>query len=236
MICACHAVSADLCEDIATLRRKIQKISKKRVLFLDETALRLNEAPTSTLVAPGEKEYVVAEDTTSYAKRYDMIACCNGEQVFPPKIFTPQERSDAGVKGINQKMLVKYIQDILAQQVGALNQYPVFLVLDRASIHKMDIVQEFHDMGCEDLKEVWLMPPQAAKRMSPLDNALFHDWKERIRKRALITHQNIEQLMADEWNNTTTKQLQSYYRHCRLMFRQDPYEDCPEPHDHTHHI
>jgi hypothetical protein len=129
-------VSADLCEDIATLRRKIQKISKKRVLFLDETALRLNEAPTTTLVAPGEKEYVITEDTTSYAKRYDMIACCNGEQVFPPMIFTPQERSDAGVKGINKKMLVKYIQDILAQQVGALNEYPIFLVLDRASIHR----------------------------------------------------------------------------------------------------
>jgi hypothetical protein len=229
-------VSADLCEDIATLRRKIQKISKKRVLFLDETAVRLSEAPNSTLVVPGEKEYVLAEDTTSYARRYDMIACCNGEQVFPPMIFSPQERSDAGVKGINKKMLEKYVQEILAQSVGALNLYPIYLVMDKATIHNQNLVQEFHDMGCQDLKEVWLMPTQSAKRMSPLDNALFHDWKERVRNRAHITKHNIEQIMADEWNNTPAEQIKAHYRHCLLTDLHDVYADCPEPDAHAHNI
>jgi hypothetical protein len=216
------------------MRRKIQKISKKRVLFLDETALKLNEALTTTLVVPGEKQYVIAEDTTSYARRYDMIACCNGEQVFPPMIFTPQERTDAGVKGINKKMLIKYIQSILAQAIGGIDEYPIIMVLDKAQIHKGELLQEFHDMGCQDVKEVCLMPTQAVKRMSPLDNALFHDWKERIRKRGPINHHNIQQLMADEWNNTTPQQLQSYYRHCRLTRHQNPYDDCPEPNEHAH--
>jgi hypothetical protein len=100
----------------------------------------------------------------------------------------------------------------------------------------MNIVQEFHDMGCQDLKEVWLMPPQAAKRMPPLDNALFHVWKDKIRKRVPITEHNIEQLMADEWNNITAKQIKSYYHHCGLISKPNPYDDCPEPTEHAHDI
>jgi hypothetical protein len=85
-------VSPELCDDIADLRKKIQRLSKANVLFLDETHLRLNEAPAHTLVAPGESAYVVVEDTTAYAKRYDMIACCTGKEVLPPIIYTPDER------------------------------------------------------------------------------------------------------------------------------------------------
>lgn len=232
--CAHRPVSASLCEQIADLRRKIQRHSKERVLFLDETAMRLNAAPTSTLVLPGEDAYVIAEDTTSYAKRFDMIACVNGDQVFPPIIFSPQERAEAGVKGINKKMLVKYIQEILAQAIGALDQYPIILTLDKANIHKGDLLQEFHDMGCQDVQHVWLMPTQAAKRMSPLDNALFHDWKERVRKRSPLTLSSIQQVMADEWNNITQQQIQAHYRHCLLTSHHDPYADCPAPAVHGH--
>jgi hypothetical protein len=185
-------------------------------------------------VLPGEDAYVVVEDTSAYAARYDMIAACNGARVFPPIIFTPKERSDAGVRGINRKMLVKYIQQIVAQQIGALDKYPVFLVMDSASIHHTNLVQEFHDMGCQDLQEVWLMPPQAAKRMSPLDNALLHDWKERVRQHAPITKENIEQVMADEWNNLPAQLIATHYKHCLLTRSSDPYADCPNPSRHTH--
>lgn len=95
-------------------------------------------------------------------------------------------------------------------------------------------MQEFHDMGCQDVKHIWFMPPQAAKRMSPLDNALFHDWKERVRKRDPITKRNIQQIMADEWNNLPTSSIRSHYRHCLLPARHDPYGDCPNRTEHNH--
>lgn len=216
------------------MRRKIQRISKDRVLFLDETAVRLSEAATSTLVARGQQPYVLATETSSYSRRFDMIACCNGNQVFPPMIFTPSERSDAGVRGINKKMLVKYIQTILAQSIGALDKYPIFLVLDRASIHQGDLLQEFHDMGCQDLKDILLMPTNAAKRMSPLDNALFHDWKEAIRKHGPLTLTTIQQVMADEWNNLSADKIHAHYQHCGLTRGHNEYADCPEPRAHAH--
>lgn len=220
---------------MAECRRHIHANDKSHVFFLDETALRVNAAPSHTLVAPGETPYVVVEDTTAYARRYDMIACCSYNQVFPPIIYSPSERSDAGVKGINMKMLEEYIHQILASAVDATDVYPIILVLDRSRIHNEEKIKEaFISWGCESVTEVLKMPTQAAKRMSPLDNSLFHDWKERIKKRTGVTSANIEQLMADEWNNTPVNKLRCYYRHCLLFKRQNVYADCPLPADHCH--
>lgn len=228
-------VSADLCEEIAQLRRKIQVVGREHVVFLDETAMRVSEAATHTLVLPDEEPYVHVEDTTSYAKRYDMIACCTYDRVLPPIIYPPSERAEAGVKGINTRMLLQHIESTLAQACGSLDRYPLYLIVDKSTIHnKEEILQAFQDNGCQDMVDVWKMPTQAAKRMSPLDNALFHDWKERVRKRAAVSSRNIIQLMADEWNNLPPHLLHSHFQHCGLLRWQQLYADCPAPAQHVH--
>lgn len=227
-------VSPSLCEDIASVRRKLQRISKERVLFLDETAARLSEAPTSTIVLPGEQQYVLATDTTSYAKRFDMIACCNGKQVFAPCIYTPKERSDAGVKGINTEMLVDYILSTLGQETWALDKPPLTLVVDRARIHNEERVMEaFRERGGH-VTQLLKMPPMAAKRLSPLDNSLFHDWKEAVRQHGPLTLRNMEQVMADEWNRLPPAKISAHYKHCGLTGYTDVYADCPQPAQHQH--
>jgi hypothetical protein len=154
-----NAVSYEICEQIAKIRRKVQRIDKGKVLFLDETHKRLSDAATDTIVLPGESAYIEVEDTTSYAARYDMIACCTGKEVLPPIIYAPNER----VKGINKRMLHQYIQNLLAQSAGALDRYPLCLIIDRATIHtEADMLQEFHDWGCQELTEVIRMPSAAA--------------------------------------------------------------------------
>ena len=217
------------------MRKKIQRIKKANILFLDETHLRVKEAPRTTLVAPGKTPYIIVEDNTQYAKRYDMIACCTSKEVFPSIIYSPTERKDSGVKGINTKMLITYIQKTLAPAAGALDRYPLYLVLDKGTCHSTDqIVEAFHDNGCQELVAVWKMPTQAAKRMSPLDNSLFHDWKDRCRSHHPLTSKNIEQVMADEWNNTPPSKLLHYYQHCGLTSLKAPYFDCPQPSIHKH--
>jgi len=229
-------VSPGLCDQIASLRRKLQKIASSRIIFLDETALRLSAGPNNTLVLPGEHANVLATETSSYAARYDMIAVCTGSETFLPKVFTPVERRGAQVKGINSAMLLQFIDDTLAQAVEGVNRYPMTLVLDRASIHlNIDAIrQAFHDRGSQSIKDILLMPANAAKRMSPLDNALFHDWKELCRKRCPVTKRTIEQVMADSWNRLKPKLLHAHFRHCGLMRGQDPYFDCPDPAGHQH--
>jgi hypothetical protein len=111
---------------------------------------------------------------------------------------------------------------------------PIFLLADKASIHKKDLLQAFHDMGCQDIKDVWLMPTQAAKRMSPLDNALFHIWKDRVRKHAPLTQDNVIHWMTYEWMNLEKEIIHSQYHKCLLFYNQDPYADCPDPFSHQH--
>jgi hypothetical protein len=227
-------VSASLCSQIATLRRRLQHTSKSRVLFLDETAVRLNEAPSTTIVLPGEQQYVVTTDTSSYAKRFDMIACINGDKTFAPVIYSPKERSDAGVKGINTEMLIDYILSTLGQETWALDNPPLILVVDRSRIHHTDRVLEAFSERGGHVQNVLKMPPNAAKRLSPLDNSLFHDWKEAVRKRCPLTLDNIQQVMADEWNNISKAKIQAHYRHCGLTGHTNPYFDCPAPVVHNH--
>jgi hypothetical protein len=229
------SVGSDHCEAIAQTRRKLQRLGMDRVLFLDETHLRVNEAPRTTLVAPGETAYVIVEDTTQYARRYDMIACCTSEQVLPPIIYSPSERQLIGSKGINKRMLLDYIEDILARACSGLDRYPLYLVMDRARIHNVQhILEEFHSAGCEEMKEIILLPAQAAKRMSPLDNSLFHVWKEACRKHELITDRTIERIMADEWNAIKKETIKSYYKHCKITGRADAFADCPVPDEPQH--
>jgi len=223
------------CNAIALLRRRLQRIKTGHVLFLDETALRVSEAARNTIVLPGETAYVIVDDDSSYARRWDMIACCSIDQGFPPIIYSPDERKQEGVKGINKAMLLEYVRNILAQACGALDRFPLYLVLDRARIHHTDdLLQAFHDWGCQEMVEVILLPPKAAKRMSPLDNSIFHDWKERCRKHDRITERNIERIMADEWNAQTSKQLKAHYGGCGLRGRRYPFFDCPDPRAHEH--
>ena len=96
------SVSKEMCMDIAKMRRELKRHAKAKLLFLDETYARIGTCQSRTLVAPGGEAYVVVDDTDAYALRYDMIACCSGERVFPPIIFTPTERKEMGVKGIRK--------------------------------------------------------------------------------------------------------------------------------------
>jgi len=224
-------VSADACEQIAKVRRKLQRIGIKHILFLDETHKREGDVDNYSLFLPGQPPYIQTSATSSYAARYDMIACCTGNTALPPIVYSPKERG----KGVNQDMLLEYIRNLLAQAAGALDQYPLLLVLDRATIHsEAKIMQEFHDWGCQELTEVIRIPTASAKRLSPLDNSLFNLWRQRVLASGPLTKSNIKQRMSDAWNTITTDDVKPQYRHCGLMRYQDVYFDCPDPAAHKH--
>lgn len=168
--------------------------------FLSMKLIKINEAPTTTLVAPGEKPYVVVTDSSSYAARYDMIAAILGNKVLPPLIFTPQDRKERKVKRINSEMFLDYIENILYPSISEFDACPTYLVLDQSNIHNVSkIEQVLCDVEFSKLTEILIIPTQAAKRVSPLENMLFHEWKERIRQNSLLTEENLVMTMTNEW-------------------------------------
>jgi hypothetical protein len=84
------------------------------------------------------------------------------------------------------------------------------------------------------MREVILMPPAAAKRLSPLDNSLFSVWRRKVLEAGTLTKQNIKTRMSDAWNQLTKDDIKAQYRHCGLMRHQDVYFDCPNPAVHQH--
>lgn len=220
-----------MCEQIAKVRRKLQRIGIGHILFLDETLKREGDVDSYSLFLPGQPPFIETSTTSKYAARFDMIACCSGKTVLPPVIYAPKERQ----KGIDTAMLLEHIRNLLAQAAGALDQYPLLLVLDRATIHNEEkIMQEFHDWGCQELTQVIKMPPAAAKRLSPLDNSLFNLWRQRVLSSGPLTKTNIKQRMSDAWNTITSDELLAQYRNCGLLRHQDVYFDCPDPAAHKH--
>jgi len=224
-------MSSQMCEEIAKVRRKLQRIGTSHILFLDETLKREGDVDSYSLFLPGQPPFIETSSTSKYAARFDMIACCSGKTALPPIIYSPKERQ----KGIDTAMLLSHIRDLLAQAAGALDQYPLILVLDRATIHNEEkMMQEFHDWGCQELTEIVKMPPAAAKRLSPLDNSLFNLWRQRVLASDPLTKSNIKRRMSDAWNTITADEIHAQYKHCGLLRRQDVYFDCPDPARHKH--
>jgi hypothetical protein len=225
------SVSPELCEQIAKIRRKIQRTGISHTLFLDETHKREGDVQNYTIVLPGEPDFIETSATSSYRPRYDMIACISGTRTLPPIILAPKERE----RGITQEILLECVRNLLAQAAGALDVYPLRLVVDRATIHNEEnLIQEFHDWGCQELEEVVKMPPAAAKRLSPLDNSLFNLWRSRVLNGPPLTKSNIKQRMITAWESLTADEIRKQYRNCGIMRGQDVYFDCPNPAAHRH--
>jgi hypothetical protein len=230
-------VTKQACIDIEKLRAKLRRIPKKNIIFMDETYFRLSDAPHSTLVFPGESEYVEVEQNSHYAARYDMITFISGEKVFPPIIYSPEDRKALKVDGIRGWMINDFITDYLARASAALDQYPLYLLCDKSNAHNLEEMKESFELGlCFEIVDISKLPTQAAKRVSPLDNGIYADWKKRCRSHYPITKKNIKQIMSDEWEKTTAKQIKKCYKHCGLTNTHNPYFDCPAPSSHKHQM
>lgn len=229
------AVSVELCNEIAEFRRWAQPIDNDKILFIDETHLRVNEAPRRTLVASGEQPLVLVDENTQYAARFDMIAGVIGDRALMPIIFSPADREELGVDGINGEIFNDSIINHIAPEISALDRYGIRVVVDRASCHNLERMREsFIEGHCHEVIEYKLLPARSAKRISPLDNSLFHEWKDHCRNHAPLNRRNIVRVMSDEWNNLPAAHIPNHYQHCGLIPPQPLYNDCPCPTEHRH--
>ena len=79
--------------------------------------------------------------------------------------------------------------------------------------------------GAQNVKEVWILPTNSAKRISPLDNTLWHSLKERVRARKPRTEAGTARIVKQEFMSISEIQIQNYYRNCKLTRGSDPTED-----------
>ena len=81
-------------------------------------------------------------------------------------------------------------------------------VLDTTKIHNRSKIKEpFRNVGPKGSVEVTAMSTRAAKHISLLDNALFHDWKDRLGQHSLLTEKRLVTTMNNEWYNTKEESI-----------------------------
>ena len=100
------------CCDIPKAHLKLQHISNKKCIFLTKHP-KINEILQTTLVAPGEKPYIIVTNSSSYAAYFDMINAIAGGQVLPLIILSSYDRMIRQVKEINTEMFMDLSKNIL---------------------------------------------------------------------------------------------------------------------------
>ena len=129
-----------------------------------------------------------------------------------------------GVK--TKDMVKKFLKNQLAPQSEAMKLKEVIVCMDKGlSFKQKEAKEEIRLGGAKNLKDVWILPTNTAKFVSPLDNTLWHSLKERVRARKPKTELGTAKIVKEEFMNISATDIQSYFRNCKLTLRSDPSED-----------
>ena len=91
-----------------------------------------------------------------------------------------------------------------------------------------EVKEEFKLAGINKVKDVWILPTNTAKYVSPLDNNLWHSLKERVRARKPRSEDGTARIVEEEFMNISSTDIQNYFKNCKLTRGADPSEDLDE--------
>ncbi len=112
----------------------------------------------------------------------------------------------------------------MAPKIKELKQGPI-ICMDKGLAFKEEEVKEaIHDGGGTNLCDVWFFPTNTAKFVSPLDNNLWHELKDRVRAQKPATEDSTARTLQRQFMATQPTAIENYYRHCSLTRRSDPYQ------------
>ena len=198
--------------NIGQFRRSLQRIGNDRLIFIDEIAIYSVVIPHKTLVAPGQQPLFLVTQPSKYAKRYDFIGAVNGSQPIACMTLSPEDRNYRKIKGVRQAVINQWIIDTLALAINRLQIDDVYLICDRSTAHnKMDMFQALRAAKCKSVKQILHMPTASAKYLSPLDNLLWHSFKETIRSQHPISTTNIPGLLSETFYSLSKQEIKNAY-------------------------
>lgn len=98
------------------------------------------------------------------------------------------------------------------------------LVCDKSRSHnKADMTQALIMGKCKSVIDIHHMPAASAKYMSPLDNPIWHSFRETVRKQHPLTASILSRTLF----SLSTDETNSAYRKCAITYGTDVYYDQP---------
>ena len=210
------------CENVIAFRRKAQRISIKKLVFVDQTNVNESYRRLYGLSPKGKKSPVSSRTTPRYTARVDVMGACVGDRVLDLDVLTPQARQRAGVKGYTKSRVLSWFRRTLALNIQALHLDGMVVVVDKALKMKPEEAKEaLVAGGCNDDLQVWVMDTGIAKHCSPLDNSIWHEWKDKVRASSPVSENSLLRIIQRQWHSIPSDHVTGYYRKCALTWGAD---------------
>lgn len=238
----CVALTLVLCvigtetyrDSVVEIRKKLSRVAKKRLVFIDGSGIRSEPRPLKGLAPSGQTPKTTAEKPEKYEPRVDIIgavsynaplACETKTSTQRRKIPNPKKKK-TGVKGYTKPMVKNFLKNKLAPKIMDMKIKDVVVCMDKGlSFKEEEAKEQLEAGGAQNVKEVLILPTNTAKHVSPLDNTLWHSLKERVRARKPRTENGTARILKEEFMAISETNIQSYFKKCKLTWRSDPSGD-----------
>ncbi|CAF4054813.1 unnamed protein product [Rotaria sordida] len=182
--------------------------------------------PHRTLVASGYQPLIIVDKPTAYAERYDFIGAINGSQAIACMTLTPVDRRNKDIKGVRKEVVNEWIMKSLVPAINRLHIDSMHLICDRSRTHnKANMMKALKNGKCKSVIDIHYMPTASAKYISPLDNPLWHSFREVIRKQHPLTTSSLPSILSQTFYSLSRKEISGAYRKCAITYGAGVYYD-----------
>jgi hypothetical protein len=218
---------------VITFRRKCQRVAKKSLVFIDGSGLRSEPRKLTGLALSGKKAKSTTKKAEKYEPRVDVFGAISFNGPLTCETVTSSQRKQIinartgkkGVKGYTKNMVKKFLKKQLAPEIKAMGVKKVIVCMDKGLAFKEEEAkQQLQAGGAMNVDQVWILPTNIAKHVSPLDNSLWRSLKERVRKRKPTSELQTARFLKEEFMAISPKDIHSYFTNCKLTCQSDPNE------------
>ncbi len=103
-------------------RRKLQRIPKKRLVFIDQSSIELGASPRRGLHVQGKKPKSAMLPSLIYPKRVDFMGAISYNKVLSIEISNPTQRRQEQRKGYRKNDILKFIQTKVSKDLMKLGE------------------------------------------------------------------------------------------------------------------
>jgi hypothetical protein len=188
----CPIGSEEYRNSVITFRKKCQRVAKNSLVFIDGSGIRSEPRQLTGLAPSGQTPRTTTNKSEKYEPRVDIMGAisfngplaCETKTSSQRKAIPNPRKRKMGVKGYTKDMVKKFLRNQLAPEIEAMETKEVIVCMDKGlSFKEEEVKEEIRLGGAKNLKDVWILPTNTAKFVSPLDNTLWHSLKERVRAR-----------------------------------------------------
>ena len=166
---------------VIAIRKKCQNVAKNRLVFIDGSGIRAEPRPLTGLAPVGQMAKTRAKKPEKYEPRVDAMGAisyntplaCETKTSTQRKSIQNSRKRKRGVKGYTKDMVKKFLRNKLAPKIQGMGVRKVIVCMDKGLAFKEEEAKEqFRLGGAHNVNNVWILPTNTAKYVSPLNNTM----------------------------------------------------------------